>query len=303
MATGPTRHAQHLRDREAVDVGVEQPDLVAPGGQGHGQVHRHRRLPHAALARRDADHPGARSRGHEPVGPALPRARADAGGPPGPVRVGRGRPCAGATGRRARLRGRAPDGDGARPLVVGHGDSSTFTSPTPGTAPHACAPPGRRARRRPGHRSTGSGHDDRGLATSPTATDRTMPSSPRPRRRSGSSTAATAARTSASVGATIASLGTGSGGATRDFAAPNQVDYWCAIGARPRRERPRRPPVLGRGGRRHLGLRRPDPPRDLPLRAVAPRGDGVGGGRPRSRCTRTWPATISTGWPPAGTSR
>ena len=54
------RDPEHLRHGEAVDIGVEQPDLVAPGRQGDGQVHRHRRLAHAALARRDTDHPGAR---------------------------------------------------------------------------------------------------------------------------------------------------------------------------------------------------------------------------------------------------
>ena len=40
-------------DREAVDVGVDDAHLVAPGAQGQRQVDRQRRLAHAALAGRD----------------------------------------------------------------------------------------------------------------------------------------------------------------------------------------------------------------------------------------------------------
>ena len=70
----------------------------------------------------------------------------------------------------------------------------------------------------------------------------------------------------------------GSGGATRDFAAPTGRLVLCNHVPRPRRERPRRSQVLRRRGRGHLGLRRPDPARDLPPRAVASRRDGLGGG-------------------------
>ena len=51
-------HAQQAGDGEAPDVGVEDPDGQAPGGQGHGQVDRDRRLADAALARRDGQDPG-----------------------------------------------------------------------------------------------------------------------------------------------------------------------------------------------------------------------------------------------------
>jgi hypothetical protein len=49
---------EHLGDREAVDVGIEQADLVAGRGQRDGQVDRHRRLADAALAGRHADDTG-----------------------------------------------------------------------------------------------------------------------------------------------------------------------------------------------------------------------------------------------------
>ena len=62
--------------------------------------------------------------------------------------------------------------------------------------------------------------------------------------------------------------------------------------------------VLGRGHRHHLGLRRPDPARHLPLR---PRAQPTASPPPRwpsaSSCTPTSPATTSTSWPPAATSR
>ncbi len=64
-------HTEHLGDREAVDVGVEKADLVAPCGERHRQVHGHRRLPHSPLARRDADHARPRPGDHEAIGSAL----------------------------------------------------------------------------------------------------------------------------------------------------------------------------------------------------------------------------------------
>ena len=52
--------AQHLGDGEAVDIGVEDADALARLGQRDGQVHRDRGLPHATLARGDAEDPGGR---------------------------------------------------------------------------------------------------------------------------------------------------------------------------------------------------------------------------------------------------
>ena len=46
---------EHLGYRESVHVGIEQPDLEPGLGQRDGQVHRHRRLADAALARRHPD--------------------------------------------------------------------------------------------------------------------------------------------------------------------------------------------------------------------------------------------------------
>ena len=62
---------EHPRNREPVDVGVEDPHVVPHPGQGHGQVHRDRRFPDPALPRRDAEDPRLRSRQHEPVGPTF----------------------------------------------------------------------------------------------------------------------------------------------------------------------------------------------------------------------------------------
>ena len=50
--------AEHAGDGEAADVGVEHADGEALGRQGGGQVDRHRRLAHAALAGGDGQHPG-----------------------------------------------------------------------------------------------------------------------------------------------------------------------------------------------------------------------------------------------------
>ena len=57
--------AEHLGNREAVDVGVEQADLLAGLGQRDGEVHRHRRLADTTLRRGDADDSGLASRGQE----------------------------------------------------------------------------------------------------------------------------------------------------------------------------------------------------------------------------------------------
>ena len=47
--------AEHARDRVAVDVCVDDPDLEAPGAQCEREVHRQRRLADAALAGGDGD--------------------------------------------------------------------------------------------------------------------------------------------------------------------------------------------------------------------------------------------------------
>ena len=52
--------AEHAGDREAPDVGVEHADREALRGQRGGQVDGDARLAHAALARRDGQHPGGR---------------------------------------------------------------------------------------------------------------------------------------------------------------------------------------------------------------------------------------------------
>ncbi len=51
-------HAQHLRNGVTVDVGVEYAHRFAALGQCHGEVDRHRRLAHAALAAGHEDHLG-----------------------------------------------------------------------------------------------------------------------------------------------------------------------------------------------------------------------------------------------------
>ena len=48
---GIVRSAQHLGERESVDVRVEYPDFVSRLRQGDGEIDRHRRLTHTALAR------------------------------------------------------------------------------------------------------------------------------------------------------------------------------------------------------------------------------------------------------------
>jgi hypothetical protein len=53
---GRVLDTQHARDREAPDVGVDDRDVATALRQRDGQVGRHRRLAHAALARRDQHH-------------------------------------------------------------------------------------------------------------------------------------------------------------------------------------------------------------------------------------------------------
>ena len=54
--TGFWSDAEHVRDRVAVDVGVEDADLAPERGERRGEVDRQRRLADAALAGRDGDH-------------------------------------------------------------------------------------------------------------------------------------------------------------------------------------------------------------------------------------------------------
>ena len=63
--------AEHPRDREAPHVGVDDGDLVAPLGEGDGEVGGERRLAHAALARGDEQHAGGARRVGEGDDPAL----------------------------------------------------------------------------------------------------------------------------------------------------------------------------------------------------------------------------------------
>ena len=55
---GAGAEAEHARDRVAPDVGVEDADALAVGGERRGQVRGERRLADAALARADADDVG-----------------------------------------------------------------------------------------------------------------------------------------------------------------------------------------------------------------------------------------------------
>ena len=177
-------------DREAVDVGVEDADVVALTGQGHGQVDRHRRLAHPALARRDPEDPGLRAGQHEPVGPALLVARAG-------------------LHRRGRGRGRAVVGACWVPPVHRLAPEQ-HPQPGPGLLVHhgRAPPPPRRPRgrrpppagpapptRRPGGSGPPAGPARPRPACASTWTGPTMPNSPSGRRSSGSVTAATAAVT------------------------------------------------------------------------------------------------------------
>ena len=69
--TGSAVGAEHAGDREAVDVGVDDADGVAVGGEGDGEVGRDARLADAALARRDEQRPGPRPGLGERDRPAL----------------------------------------------------------------------------------------------------------------------------------------------------------------------------------------------------------------------------------------
>ncbi len=73
----------------------------------------------------------------------------------------------------------------------------------------------------------------------------------------------------------------------------------CASGRRRRRAHSGRRPVRLARRRGHRRVRRPDPARDLPPRALAPRLERDRGGGGPSPCTPTWRATTSTGWWPA----
>ena len=71
MTTGLAVGAEHAGDREAVDVGVDDADRVAAGGEGDGEVGGDARLADAALAGRDQQRPGPRPGLGERDRPAL----------------------------------------------------------------------------------------------------------------------------------------------------------------------------------------------------------------------------------------
>ena len=71
MTVGSLLGAEHAGDREAVDVGVDDADRVAAGGEGDGEVRRHAGLADAALAGRDEQRPGPRAGLGERDRPAL----------------------------------------------------------------------------------------------------------------------------------------------------------------------------------------------------------------------------------------
>ena len=58
---GPLMDAEHVRDRVAVDVGVENARLLPERRERRGEVRRERRLADAALAARDGEHPRVRA--------------------------------------------------------------------------------------------------------------------------------------------------------------------------------------------------------------------------------------------------
>ena len=60
--------AEHVRDRVAVDVAVENADLLAERRQRVGEIRRERRLADATLAGRDGDDARARGERDRPVG-------------------------------------------------------------------------------------------------------------------------------------------------------------------------------------------------------------------------------------------
>ena len=146
--------AEHLGDGEPVDVGVEDAHPVAGLGQRHGQVHRHRRLPHAALPRGHPDDPGGRSGWRK-------RASRHAWASPWPVAW----PCAWSSPSSARAGhaehvGAQTDPQGG-PLVVGHDleidrdlldaglGQRGLAHPSASSSDSARRPPGGRARPRP----------------------------------------------------------------------------------------------------------------------------------------------------------
>ena len=65
-------HPEQAWDREAPDVGVEEPDHEPAPGESHGEVDRDRGLAHAALARHDGQHPGGGGDVGRRPGPAGP---------------------------------------------------------------------------------------------------------------------------------------------------------------------------------------------------------------------------------------
>ena len=69
--------AEHVRDRVAVDVGVEHADPLAPGGERRGEVRGQRRLADAALAGGDREHARAAAPARSIFSGRPPRRRDD----------------------------------------------------------------------------------------------------------------------------------------------------------------------------------------------------------------------------------
>ena len=209
-------------------------------------------LPDAALARRDPHHPGARARRHEPVGPArlVPeRCR----WPTGTVPV-----AVGAAARGDRLHGLATGAERQPAVELLRAPRRSWWRARPSPRPPRGrrpppGPPGRPARRRRATPPRAAPPPPRpgGAPPARTAPSRAPPGRgaawgpPRPRRR----------RAHRHRWGPQAPLSERVRRRDQGLRRAQPVDYWCAIRARSRWERPRRSPVLGRGGRGDLGVR------------------------------------------------
>ena len=168
------RRGDHLRDREAVDVGVEDADAVPEPREADREVHRDGGLAHAAFARADARAPAS---GPPARGTAPPSARGRVRGP-GPRR----RPCA----RAAR---------GARPRTSSSPMGTTSTSTRPAPSASAAAAILVRSSSTVGHVAIGT----RSSTVTPRrvgVTSPSIPTSPKVRSSCGSTTDSIAARRS-----------------------------------------------------------------------------------------------------------
>ena len=301
MIDGVASTPEHPGHREPVDVGVEDPDVVCPrAARATARFTVTDDLPTPPLPDEIAS-TRVVDRGHERLGDP-PRGRgarpwpcavAVVGGVHGAA-VDRRRPASSMRSRARRLLAPSP--------VVPRATSSPprRRATRPATRGHQT----RRARRAVGQLDR-EGHLD-GRLSCRSVTD--LADHARARRAGGAARGRRRGRPPAAYLRLrrwtwrLSSRGNPASPGTLGDVQPDPVQSRCARRSGGR-GRPTRPRVLRGGHRRHLRVRRPDPPRDLPLRPVRPRGDRLRGGRPRSRSTRTWPATTSTGSPPVATSR